>query len=123
LGPREGAVDDTLREIELAPRLEIAGEGPEHFLHGAALDPELESAMTGLIRGIASWQVLPGGPGPQHPENPVHDIARIPPRAAAPVAPVAPDPGLREQGGERGPLGIGEIHPVASQQEDARNLA
>jgi len=78
-------------------------------LEDALVDPALEAAMTGLVRGIAIGQILPGRARPQDPQNPVQDIAGIAPRAT-PL--VAADAGLREQRRKRRPLGVSQVHAV-----------
>jgi hypothetical protein len=66
--------------------VEIHGERLEDLPQGAAVDPGLKAAVTGLIRRVAGRQILPRGAGPEDPEDPVQHIARIAPRSTAPIA-------------------------------------
>jgi hypothetical protein len=65
--------------------------------------------MAGLIRRIAIGQVLPGRARAKDPQNAIQDVARIAPR---PSTPIPPQPRLRQQRFEDGPLRVSEVHAV-----------
>ena len=89
--------------------MEIGGEGLEDAAERPRTDPALKAPMTGLVRGIAIRQVLPGRAGSQDPQDAVQHVARIAPRSPAAIA---ADSRLREEGRQNGPLLIGEVHAV-----------
>lgn len=89
--------------------MQILREGMHNPLEHAVVDPALKPSMTGLVRGIAIGQILPGRARPQDPQNPVQDIAGIAPRTPPLVAAEA---GLREQRRERRPLRVSQVHAV-----------
>jgi hypothetical protein len=104
----EGRVDEGLTKINFAAIAQIFRQALQEPIEPAAALPLLKSAMAGLIRRIASRQVVPGRAGPQHPQHAVEDGARIRPRTPAPIG-AAP----RAEGRfKHGPLGIGEVHAV-----------
>ena len=70
--------------------------------------PELEAAMTGLIRGIAPQQIGPRRAGAENPRHRVQHAARIRPWPAAPIRPA----GWTKHRLEHGPLLVGEVHAV-----------
>jgi hypothetical protein len=79
----------------------------QHPIEHAGSDPGLIAAMTGLVRGIASRQILPRGAGLEDPQDPVQDIPRVAPRTPAPIWPATR---LGQQRFEHGPLFVGEVH-------------
>ncbi len=76
-------------------------------LQRALPTPVLEAAVARLIRRIPLRKILPRGPSPQHPEDAAQHLARLAPRT--PPAVLA-TPGLRDQGLDDRPLGIGQVH-------------
>jgi len=68
----------------------------------------LKAAMTGLIRRIATRQIVPGGTGAQDPEHPVEHSSRVAPRSPTPIGPSP----RTEQWIEHRPLGVGEVHAL-----------
>ena len=89
--------------------MEIPGERPQYPPEGAAVNPPLKPAMTRLIRGIAVGEVFPRRAGAENPQNPVQDVARVAPRASAPIAAQA---GLGQERRENRPLGVSEVHTL-----------
>ena len=87
--------------------MEIHGERLEDLPQGAALDPSLKAAMTGLIRRVAGGQILPRGAGPEDPQDAVQHIARIAPRSSAPIA---AETRFRQERRQHGPLRVGKVH-------------
>jgi len=100
-GAGKGAIDERLAEIQPAARVEIGGEGLEDAAERPRADPALKAPMTGLVRGIAIRQVLPGRAGSQDPEDAVQHVARIAPRSPAAIA---AESRLREERRQNGPL-------------------
>ena len=67
LGSHEGAVDETLREVESAALLEVLGQHFEHVFSRAVAHLALEAPVTGLVRRIPLRQVDPLGASAQNP--------------------------------------------------------
>jgi hypothetical protein len=89
--------------------VQIRRERLEHAPECALLNPALEPAMTGLIRGIAIREVLPRRAGAEDPEDPIEHVPRVAPR---PPAPIATETGLRQEWRENRPLRVSEVHAV-----------
>ena len=106
-GPCEGAVDEGLGEVEASPLVEILREAVEDPLDRPVSEPLLEAAMAGLVRRIATGQILPRSPRTKDPEDPVQDVPRITPRSATAVRTSGR---LGNQRFNRIPLSIGENH-------------
>ena len=102
----KGGVDEGLREIELAAVPKILGEPRQQPIEAAAALPLLKPAVARLVRRVATWQIMPGGPGAQHPEHAVQYGAGIGPRTPATIGP-AP---WTERRFEHRPLGVGKVH-------------
>lgn len=85
----------------------VLRQGVERAVEHPGADPRLIAAVAGLVRGIAPRQILPGSTGLEDPEDPVQHIARVAPRAAAPIRPPARS---GEERFEHGPLIVGEVH-------------
>src|SRR5271157_2346266 len=64
--------------------------------------------MTGLIRRVATRQIVPRSTGAQNPKHTVQHRSRILPRPAAPIFP----PLRTEKRFENRPLDIGEVHAL-----------
>jgi hypothetical protein len=104
----EGRVDEGFTEIDFAAVAEILREALQQAVEPSGALPELKAAVTGLIRRIATRQVVPRGARAEHPQHTVEHGARIGPRTPASVR-TAPRP---ENRFEHGPLSVGEIHAV-----------
>ena len=63
--------------------------------------------MARLIGRIPVREILPGRPGPQHPQDAVEHVAGIAPRSPAAIA---PQPRFREERFENGPLRVSQVH-------------
>jgi hypothetical protein len=68
----------------------------------------LKAAMTGLIRRIATRQIVPSSARAQDPEHSVEHGARVAPRSPTPIGPSP----WSEQWIEHRPLGVGEVHAL-----------
>jgi hypothetical protein len=84
-GHNECSVYVTLREVYLPTLLEVFGQSFEHFAQNPLLDPLLKATVAGLVGRVAIWEVLPGSPGAQYPEDAVQDIAWVSPGPAPPI--------------------------------------
>ena len=104
----EGRVDEGLTQIDFSAVAEIFREPLQQSIEAAAVLPLLKTPVTGLVRRIATRQVVPRGAGTQHPEHAVEDGTRIRPRAPASIE----APLWTECGFEHGPLGVSEVHAV-----------
>jgi hypothetical protein len=80
----------------------------QHPLERAVSRPLLEAPVTGLVRRVATRQVLPRRPCAEHPQNPVEHLAPIP---ARPPATIRSTPRLRNQRLKDLPLRLSQIHP------------
>ena len=80
--PGVGGIDKRFGQIDFAAVAQVLGQPLEDPLKPAAALPLLKAAVAGLIGRIASRQIMPRGPGAEHPEHAVQDGARIAPRPA-----------------------------------------
>jgi hypothetical protein len=81
----EGAVDETLREIEAATLFQIGRQRLQNMLEDALTYPTLEAPMAGLVRWIPVGQIGPLGTRAQNPEDAIEHLAAAPPRASSSV--------------------------------------
>jgi hypothetical protein len=87
--------------------VQIRREGLEHPAQRAALDPNLEATMTGLVGRVPIGEILPRRPRAENPENAVQHVPRI---APGPAPPVVTHAWRRQERREDRPLGVGEVH-------------
>ena len=59
-------------------------------------------------RGVAGREVLPGGSGAQHPQNPIQDVPLV---ASRPASAVGSTRSLHKQWIDDIPLSVGQVHP------------
>jgi hypothetical protein len=85
VGDDKSAVDEPCAQIALATLAQIRGQRLQHLAQRASARPLLESAVAGLVRWNTLGQILPARATAPNPEDPVEDLTRIPPGAAAPV--------------------------------------
>ena len=104
----EGRVDEGFAEINFAAVAEVFGQALEQPVEAPGPLPQLESAMTGLVRRIVPRQIRPRGAGPENPQHGVHHATRIRPGPAASVRP----PLRTKDRFEHGPLLVSEVHAV-----------
>ena len=99
-------VDEGFTEIDLAAVAEILGEPLQESIETAGSMPLLKPSVAGLVRRVATRQIVPRRPGAEDPEHTVEHRARIGPRPAASVGAHA----RSERRFEYRPLGVGEVH-------------
>jgi hypothetical protein len=104
----EGRIDEGFTQIDLTPVPQVFGQALQQTIKPSGSLPQLEAAMTRLVRWIARGQVVPRRAGAQHPQHAVQDRARIHPRASAAIGATAGAEGRFEHG----PLGVGQVHAV-----------
>jgi hypothetical protein len=90
----------------LAPVAQILGESLQDVAQQPGAAPVLKAPMAGLVRRIASRQVVPRGARAQDPEGPIERGPRVGPRATAPIG----APLRTKQRFEYVPLLVGEVH-------------
>lgn len=104
--PAERGVDKGFGEIDLAAVSQIFCETlQEHFQAPGAL-PQLEAAMTRLVRRIAARQIVPRRAGAKDPQHAVQHGAWFDPRTPTSVS----APARTKHRFQDGPLLVGEIH-------------
>jgi hypothetical protein len=103
-----GAVDEALREIELAVGGEMFSEALKNLREHAAFNPALIATMRSLVRRIPRRQVVPRCTGTKDPQRCVHDVARWLPRTASLLSRAAF--ARRDVELNRSPLVVGEVH-------------
>lgn len=103
----KGAVNKTLRQIELAALFEVLGQSLENPLQRAIAHPALEAAMAGLVQRIPVRQISPLGSRPQDPQNPVEYLPAAAPRVSVPVLPPRQFP---DEGFKHPPLLVRQVH-------------
>src|SRR3974390_1778199 len=103
------AVDEGFGQVHLAALPKILGERGKHSVEHALTLPLLEPVVARLRRRVASRKVGPRRARPQHPEDPVEQIAWVPPRTPAALARALPLR-LRDAAADRFPLLVGEVH-------------
>ncbi len=57
----------------------MTGERMQDLLESSVAAPLLKSSVTGLIGGMSTWKVLPGGTGAKNPQDPIQHVAWIAP--------------------------------------------
>ena len=76
--------------------------------------------MAGLIRGVPFRQVRPGSASTEHPKDAVENTTTVFPRTPSAVAAAR---WFGDEGGQNGPLGVGQVagvrerHRVGSEQD------
>ncbi len=106
-GDHEGAIDETLGQIQPAPIADVDDQCFQDALHHPRANPLLEATVTGLIRRVSSGQIAPRSSGAQHPENPIQDFPGIPPW---PTAPIGSARRFGDQRLENFPLFVRQVH-------------
>lgn len=107
---REGRVDESLTEINLAAVAEVFGQALQQPIEPATALPLLKAAMTGLIGRVPRRQIAPGRARAQHPEHAVQHRPRIGPRPA----PAIGAPPRAERRFEDRPLGVSQVHAAGT---------
>ena len=77
MGPDRGAVDRDHRPDDFPDGFRRALQGLEDLLPDPFASPAEQPVVAGLPLPIPLRQIAPGGPGAQHPENPVEDPAML----------------------------------------------
>src|SRR3954452_4713186 len=75
-GGGEGAINETLAQVEPAARFQITGEIVQYRREHAGLNPDLKPVMAGRLGWIRAWQIRPSTAGAQDIEHTVQDGAR-----------------------------------------------
>ena len=102
-----GAINECLAQIESAARNKVIAQCLQNPLQNAVLDPSLEAAKARRVRRVTSRHVRPRRARSMDPQDAVEYIARVAPRATAPVLAHL---GFRQQWLDDGPLLIGQVH-------------
>lgn len=110
-----GAIDEGLRQINLAAIAQVLSERLEDLPEHAVLDPLLHSSMTGLVRRVLARQRFPRSSGPEDPEHAVENVARIDARSALAIF---ANVGLWDQRLDDTPLLVGELHVLLDHIRD-----
>jgi hypothetical protein len=103
-----GPVDESFCQVQLSATTQVLSKRSKDLLDGAVADPPLKSTVAGLIRRIATRQVLPRRTSAKHPKHAVEDISRIAVRATTNT--FADRLFLREKRLDQRPLLFGEVH-------------
>src|SRR5213592_3510829 len=72
-----GAINEGLRQIDLAALTQVFCERFEHFPEHAGRYPLLHAAVTRLVRRVLTRQRFPRRSGPENPEHSVENTARF----------------------------------------------
>lgn len=113
------AVDERLGEVDLAALVQVTSERGEDPIENSFALPLLETLEARRVRRIPTRHVGPRCAGPQHPEDPVKNVARISPRTPA-LLRCAFVLGSRHELLDRVPLLVCQIHPEGTNTFCAR---
>ena len=103
-----GPVDESFRQVQLSATTQVLGERSKDLFESAVADPTLKPTVAGLVRRVATRQVLPRRTRAKHPEHAVQDVTRI---AVRPTTDTLADRlFLREKRLDQSPLLFGEVH-------------
>jgi hypothetical protein len=114
-GDHKRAVDETLRQVKLAPLFEIVRQRLQKALERPVAHPPLEAAVAGLVWRVSFGHILPLGARAQNPEDSVQHLATATPGSPAAVRPSRHRPNQRI---EYGPLLVGDVHRCCILLED-----
>ena len=84
-GPDDRGVDAPEVVAQAATALQVIEQPGHEAGPGPVLAPAVEPIIDGLPGAIPLWEIPPGGPGVEHPEDAIEDRVMVVPRAPRPA--------------------------------------